>query len=240
MTTAIVQYRELTPERWQMIQQVAPAMRASSLFGVTEPQAAAIMLKGYELGFSLTASFENIVVIEGKPTLAPKGALALIQNSPLCAGIKIEDEIDTSGAPFACKVWMKRRNGFEYTARFTIDDAKRAGLVKEKSGWDKYPANMLRWRAIGYCADVVFPDVIGGMKRADEFGAEISPNGEIIETTWQPAITGGSQTAGAQTLDSLLKRYGADAIMQANDGRIPANDAELTAVGQKLKASNGE
>jgi hypothetical protein len=34
---------------------------------------------------------------------------------------------------------------------------------------------MLRWRAIGFCADVVFPLLIGGMKRADELGAGITP-----------------------------------------------------------------
>jgi len=48
----------LTPDVWHMIDQIAPAMYRSRLFRVSAPeQAAAIMLKGYELGLSLTASF---------------------------------------------------------------------------------------------------------------------------------------------------------------------------------------
>ena len=50
MTTAIVR-KEVTPEIWQMIERIAPTMKDSRLFGVaTVHQAAAIMLKGHELG----------------------------------------------------------------------------------------------------------------------------------------------------------------------------------------------
>lgn len=179
----------LTPQTWSMIQNVAPAMYASRFFGVSSnEQAMAIMLKGYELGLSLSASFEFVHVIQGKPSLSPRGMLALIQESPALAGMKIQDITDDEGVPKSCEVWMKRQNGFEYTARFSMDDAKRAGLVKPGGGWGKYPGNMLRWRAVGFCADVVFPDVLGGMKRADELGADLTPDGDVVEgefaTTW--------------------------------------------------------
>lgn len=177
--------QNLTPDVWAMIKEIAPAMEMSRLFGVNKDQAVAIMLKGYEIGLSLTASFEFVQVIQGRPTLSPRGCLALIQQSPNFAGMKIEDIKDAQGNPQSCKVWMKRVNGFEYTTEYTMDEAQQAQLVKPNSGWDKYPANMLRWRAIGYCADVVFPDVIGGMKRADEFGADLTPDGNVWQ---QPAV----------------------------------------------------
>jgi len=193
----LVLRQELTPTTWEMITSVAPAMHASELFGVKTPaQAMAIMLKGYELGLSLSASFEFIHVVEGKPGLNPRGALALINGNPELAGLKIEDLSDADGHPSSCRVWMKRRNGFEYTVEFSIADAKRAGLVKDRSGWAKYPANMLRWRAVGFCADVVFPDVLGGMKRTDELGGDLTPEGDTIEGSWetvpgwQPATKG--------------------------------------------------
>lgn len=193
----LVLRQELTPTTWEMITSVAPAMHASGLFGVSTPaQAMAIMLKGYELGLSLSASFEFIHVVEGKPGLNPRGALALINGHPELAGLKIEDLSDADGHPSSCRVWMKRRNGFEYTVEFSIADAKRAGLVKDRSGWAKYPANMLRWRAVGFCADVVFPDVLGGMKRTDELGGDLTPEGDTIEgswetvPSWQPATKG--------------------------------------------------
>jgi hypothetical protein len=240
MTTALaVATPRLTPDALGMIMQVAPTIHSARLFGTANPeQAAAIMIKGFELGFSLTASFENIHVIEGKPSLSPKGALALIYNSPLCAGVTIVDEVD-KGVPSGCTVTMARKGGLTYTARYTMEDAKRAGVVKPGSGWEKYPANMLRWRAIGYAADIVFPDVIGGTKRADEFGADITPDGDVIDGSWTieknsgppPLVSTVSQVqpapADPNRLDGMVKKYGADKIMGANGGLIPGTNAEL-------------
>lgn len=261
MTTALaVSTPRLTPDVFHMINQVAPTVHNARLFGTASAdQAAAIMIKGYELGFSLTASFENIHVIEGKPSLSPKGALALIYNSPECAGVSIKDEVDDKGVPMACTVTMKRRNGLEYTARYSMDDARRADVVKPKSGWEKYPANMLRWRAIGYAADVVFPDVIGGTKRADEFGADISPDGDIIEGSWTIAQSGSQPPAATianpghvtglysghpdadkgVSLQDLLSKYTAAQIMAANNGRIPGTDEECAAVAKTLEGELG-
>jgi hypothetical protein len=225
MTTAIVTRQTLTPAIWQMIDAIAPAMHASRLFGVnSKEQAAAIMLKGYELGFSLSASFEFIHVIQGKPTLSPRGHLALILNHPEFEGMKITE------AKGSCTVWMKRCNGFEYTVTYTIDDAKKAGLVKPESGWVKYEANMLRWRTIGYCADVVFPDP--GMKRSDELGADITPEGDVIEGNWRtPPVEFPNQL-----LERLLTLYGAEQVMEANGGKVPATLEEIEAVVRKLEA----
>lgn len=254
MTTALALNKpQLTPDVFQMINQVAPVMHAARLFGTKTPeQAMAIMIKGYELGFSLTASFENIHVIEDKPSLSPKGALAMILASPECAGITINE--DAKG----CTVTMKRRGGFEYTTTFTLDDAKRAGVVKAGSGWEKYPANMCRWRAIGYAADIVFPDVIGGTKRADEFGADLTPDGDVIEGSWSnggsqpqqivipPAFETStispyqtvSQSAPTITLNDLVSKYGTAAILEANGGLIPGTSEECAAVAAKLGAGN--
>jgi hypothetical protein len=182
-THELVVREPLTPQTWQMIEQIAPAMHAARFFGVSnEEQAAAIMLKGYELGLGLAASFDLIQVIQGRPALSPRGALALIHGSPLCAKVEIVDE------PGACTVTMERTNGFTYSLTWTMADAQQAGLVKSGGGWEKYPANMLRWRAVGFCADVVFPDVIGGMKRTDELGADLTPDGDtIVDGEWDVA-----------------------------------------------------
>lgn len=266
MNTSLTIRNEVSLELWNVIREIAPVAKDSRLFGVaTAEQAMMIMLKGKELGLSLTASFEFVTVIENKPALIPRGALALILNSPLCAGVEIKDETDDKGVPTACSVTMKRKNGFSYTARFSMADAQRAGLVKDKSGWEKYPANMMRARAIGFCADIVFPDVIGGMKRADELGADLDPNGDIVEGSWSVAPqqvqpqTGSQSTPQTVTapvgetvsqsqqpafdpnrLQTLLNTYGAAAIMDANGGKIPGTDAELDAIETELEVTGAK
>jgi hypothetical protein len=175
-STAITPRQELTPAIWEMIKSVAPAVHQSRMFAVASAeQAQMIMVKGYELGLPLTAAFEFVHVIQNRPTLSPRGALALIQQSGLLAEITIDDK------PDACTVMMRRVNGFSYTCTFTLDDAKKAGLVKPDSAWTAYQANMLRWRALGFAADIVFADVLAGMKRSDEFGALVNEQGDIIE-----------------------------------------------------------
>lgn len=247
-TRALTVAPQLTPQMWQMIEAIGPAMHKARLFNVSSPEAAmAIMLKGYELGLSLTASFEFVQVIQGHVGLSPRGALALIQQSPLCTKLEIEDQTDKNGDPSACTVTMARGD-FEYTVTVSMADAHRAGLVKPGSGWEKWPANMLRWRAVGFCADVVFPDIIGGMKRADELGAEVDEAGDVIDGSWAVSVPmvpepesepemPNTDTVYA-TLDALMAHWTPEEIMAANEGKIPATSEQCQAVAEKLGASN--
>lgn len=225
-----------------MISDIAPVMAQSRLFGVANQEAAAaIMLKGFELGLSLTASFEFIQVIDGKPGLSPRGALALVQQSPNFGKMEIQDITDTNGQPYACRVTMARRNGNSYTVEFNMDDAKRAGLIKGSSGWEKYPANMMRWRAIGYCIDVVFPDVIGGMKRIDELGAPVTHEGDFINPEWKDVTPPAPVAAPTPTIPSygftlarLMELASTEDILAANDNAFPVTPKQINLVAHRL------
>ena len=220
----------LTPSTWQMIEAVAPAMHAARFFGVSNPeQAMAIMLKGHELGLGLAASFDFMDAFANKVGLKPMGALALIHRSPLCAKVEIVEQ------PGSCTVTMERTNGFSYTLTWTMADAQQAGLVKPGGGWEKYPANMLRWRAVGFCADVVFPDVLGGMKRTDELGADLTEDGDtIIDTTWNVAPPKVVPAPRKVTWDYLLDNWTTEEIMAANGGSVPTED-QLEEIAAKLE-----
>lgn len=176
-TTDLTTYHQpqpLTIEMWNLISAIAPAAHQSRLFGVSSPeQAMMIMSKGYELGMPITAAFELIHVIQGKPTLSPRGALALVQASGQLEAMQIDEQ------PGACTVTMRRRGGISYSLTWTLADAKKAGVIKPDSAWQSYEANMLRWRAIGFVIDVLFSDVTGGLKRADEFGASVDAEGTV-------------------------------------------------------------
>lgn len=153
-----------------MITTLAPTIHQSRLYpGISSPeQAAIILLRGFELGFTLTASLEYIELIVGKTTLKPQGALALIHRSKNF-DITIDDQSD------GCKVWMRRRDtSFEYTASFGLADAQQAGLIKQGGGYDKYPPDMYRARAIARCARVVAPDVLAGLYLTDELRGELA------------------------------------------------------------------
>lgn len=145
-----------------LIQLLAPSFHACRWYGLTSPeQAVVVMTKAVELGIPYTAAFDFFDVIEGRPTLKPVGALALIHRSQLVELVEIDSQSD------ACTVTMRRRDtGFTHTVRFTIQDAQAAGLIKldkDGSAWKRYAQDMLRNRAIGRCARIVAPDVLAGL-----------------------------------------------------------------------------
>ena len=224
--------RELTPAIWRMIETMAPVLHKAHLFSVTSPeQAAAIMLKGYECGFSMTAAFDFIQVISGKPSVSPRGCMALLFGSPLIKNIEIHRLVGDSKMTFAgYECTMERSNGFKYTAKFTMADAQQAGLVKKDSGWEKYPENMCLWRAVGFAADVVAPDVTAGMttlmKAPEMYGVSLTEGGDVIDVP--------STTVTLDPLQELINQYGAEAIMQANNGAIPTN-GQIEEVRAKLE-----
>jgi hypothetical protein len=53
-------------------------------------------------------------------------------------------------------------NGNTIVTRFTIDDAKRMGLVRDKSNWIKSPANMLRARCASNGVAMLCPGIYAG------------------------------------------------------------------------------
>ncbi len=245
------QNRELTPAIWGMLREIAPVMHVSRLFGVSSAeQATAIMLKGYELGMGVTSSFEFVQVIDGKPALSPRGALALIQSKGVLDAYKAE-KIEKDGKFFGYSVYMKRGNT-EHTATFTLEDAKRAQLTEGSptstgkrgyGNWEKYPENMCLWRAVGFAADFVCPDITGGLttflKMPEDFNVEISDTGDFVRPA-SNVIDVPKQleqpTVPVITLNSLLAQYPAAEVMAANDGRVPGTDAEIQAVAEKLGA----
>jgi len=242
-TDQVLANREMSLGVWHMINTVADDVYRSRLFPVSSPQqAAAIMLKGYEIGLGLMASFEFVQVVKGNVGLSPKGALAMLHNSPKIEDLELIRLTDEHNKFVGYQCRMKRAdNGFEHTERWTLDDAITAGLMKPDSNWEKYPENMCKWRSIGFCADVVAPDVTAGMVdfliRPEQFGVRIDNEGNIVEgkvTTVKRSENQPQENTTSITLEQLLAQYSADQILQANGGTIPGTSEELERVANQL------
>ena len=170
-----------------LIQMLAPSFHACRWYGLSSPeQAIVLMTKAVELSIPYTAAFDFFDLIENKPTLKPKGALALIYRSRLVDVLSIEQ------LPDRCTIVMRRRDqDITYTSTFTIEDAKRAGLIKvdkEGAAWNKWLPDMLYNRALGKCCRVIAPDVLGGLYLTSDFQEQAAlpeivdvASGEIIE-----------------------------------------------------------
>lgn len=123
----------------------------------------AIMM-GAELGLSPTQALQNIAVISGRPSLFGDAVLALVKSHPDFEWIK--EEQDPATAQATCIV--KRRSQPEVTARFSVEDAQRAGLWGKSGPWSTNPRRMLQMRARSFALRDSFPDALRGIGVAEE------------------------------------------------------------------------
>lgn len=162
--------RELEPRSLAQAERLANHMFLSRLFSAYGSREAVLstILAGRELGVGAMASLRGFHIIEGKPSMSAGLMAALILQSGKARYfrcIKTTDEIAT---------FKTHRVGEEEPMEisFKISDAERAGLIKEKSGWKKYPADMLVARVIARLARLVYPDVCFGLYTPEELGRE--------------------------------------------------------------------
>jgi hypothetical protein len=122
---------------------------------------------GYEMGLAPMQALQNIAVINGKPSVYGDAAMALVQASAVCEDVEEYFEEEGTVNPVAVCV-AKRKGRKPVTAKFSVEDAKRAGLWGKQGPWSAYPKRMMQMRARGFALRDAFPDVLKGMITAEE------------------------------------------------------------------------
>jgi hypothetical protein len=133
---------------------------------------------GAEIGLAPMQALQNIAVINGKPSVYGDAAMALVQASPSCEGVEefFEGTEGTGNYTAVCIAHRKDRK--PVTARFSIEDARRAGLWGKQGPWTQYPKRMLQMRARGFALRDAFPDALKGLitvEEAQDFPDEAKP-----------------------------------------------------------------
>jgi hypothetical protein len=90
-----------------------------------------------------------------------------VQNSPVCEDVKEYFEGEGTSNPIAVCV-AKRKNRTEVISKYSVEDAKRAGLWNKQGPWTQYPKRMLQMRARGFALRDAFPDVLKGLITVEE------------------------------------------------------------------------
>jgi hypothetical protein len=122
---------------------------------------------GSEVGLSPMQSLQSIAVINGRPTIWGDAALALVQSSPVCEYVREYVEGEGDGLVAVCEA---KRKGYPAptVVRFSMADAKRAGLAGKAGPWTQYPGRMLTLRARGFALRNAFADALRGLITAEE------------------------------------------------------------------------
>jgi len=122
---------------------------------------------GSEVGLSPMQSLQSIAVINGRPTIWGDAAMALVQSSPACEYVREYIEGDGDNLTAVCEA---KRRGYPAptTVRFSVADAKKAGLWGKSGPWSQYPNRMLQLRARGFALRNAFADALRGLVTAEE------------------------------------------------------------------------
>ncbi len=117
---------------------------------------------------------KDIYVIDNIPTIKTELAIAMVEQSGYCDNI----EQSFTGTPFedsyTAVVKVKRKGRKEHISKFSVADAKRAGLWGKRTvnnkptAWVSYPSRMLLYRAMGFALRDIFPDVLRGSVTTEE------------------------------------------------------------------------
>lgn len=154
-------------EAMQFAQMVAKSDFAPKDFKGKPESCLLAIQHGSEIGLSPMQSLQNIACINGRPSIWGDAALALCLASPVCDGIHETIEGDGDNMTAVCKTSRKGKDA-NVVGRFSVADAKKAGLWGKSGPWTQYPKRMLQLRARGFALRDAFPDVLKGLITAEE------------------------------------------------------------------------
>lgn len=124
------------------------------------------MQHGLEIGLPPAQAVQGICVINGRPCVWGDHALGLVLAHPAFEDINETSEGTGENTVAVCAV--KRKGRAAVVRRFSVADAKRAGLWGKAGPWSSYPARMLQHRARGFALRDTFADALKGIGIVEE------------------------------------------------------------------------
>jgi hypothetical protein len=178
---------------------------------------------GEMLGLPPMAAINGIHVIDGKPTASAALISALVRR----AGHKLR--VTGTDTQAVAQIVRADDPDFTFEAKWDLFRAKTAGLAG-KGTWQKYPAAMLKARAITEVARDACEEALCGMHyTAEELGAEVDENGAIIGEVVRDDPAAGkvaalTADALAFTDDESFQREWKKIVAAVRDGEIPKQE----------------
>lgn len=143
-----------------------------------------VLIQAHQLQLPPLTALQHIVPVNGLLSIKGDLAKSMIFNSgKLKADSWKEEEFGSiDSEDYIVKITATRSdNGQTLTRSFSVAQAKRAGLwvttqqiggsdgwKYKSSSWYKYPARMINYRALGFLARDLFPDVMAGIYTTEE------------------------------------------------------------------------
>lgn len=150
-------------EAWRLAGALAASGMTPKTYGSDQNKCMVGIIAGAEVGLTPFAALQSIAVINGNPSLWGDGMLALVEASGLLEDFEETDD----GSTATCRA-VRVGRPTPTIQTFSNEDAKKAGLSGKQGPWTQYPRRMRQMRARGFALRDAFPDVLKGLKLAEE------------------------------------------------------------------------
>jgi hypothetical protein len=191
-------------EGWRLATMMAKSELVPKAFRNHPEDVLVAIQLGTEIGLAPMQALQSIAVINGRPSIWGDGFLALIMASPLYRDHDEYYEVDgqrvdglnadalKQDTTTAVCTFYRRGKAEPVTRRFTVAQAKKAQLLGKDGPWQTYPDRMLLMRARSWAGRDCFPDLLRGIRTAEE------ALDESTATTRVRQVTRISETAGSR------------------------------------------
>ena len=198
---------------------------------------------GAEIGLSPMQSLQSVAVINGRPAIWGDAAMAVAMASPVCEYVTERVEGDGENMVAICEA---KRKGYPKptVTRFSVADAKKAGLWGKSGPWSQYSRRMMQLRARGFALRDAFPDVLKGLVTAEE-AADYPTHTEspaAVERAPDPATAVQAQPPALSAFDKAAKLIGEAVSLDGVQGldRYRKTAADALAAGRLSQEQHDE
>lgn len=205
------------------VRELAKEVVASKLFPGfdTVPAVVTLMMLSQAEGKPPIMVLRQYDFIKGKPA---KKAMAILAEY-LGKGGKVDFSKERTNN--AVTGVFTHPSGQVDTVRWTIDDARNAGLVSQDNNWKKYPRRMLTWRVATEGVGIQMPGIIVGIDVAEEMVDDETGPASVFDKLSEPAqakLSG--TTVTGQIVDTPAGRIVVGEIVDAEIVDTDAGEAQ--------------
>ena len=184
---------------------------------------------GEMLGLPPMAAITGVHIIDGKPTASAGLISGLVRN----AGHRLRVTGDEQRA--VAEITRSDDPRFTFRSEWTIERARQAELLS-KSNWKKYPAAMLKARAITEVARDACEEALFGLHYTpEELGANVDEDGVVVEDAPQQQLA--ERSGGTPDDDQWYVRPEPAPASQPENGKRWAEGAIVQAASFKTEAA---
>lgn len=161
---------------FEKIQSMAEVFFKSGMFMDVKSayQATVKIMAGQEIGIPPIVAMTKIYIVKGKVAVGAELLGAMVKRSGRY-DYHVTEYIDT-----AVTLVFTDQGKDVFTSRFTMDDARKAGLIAQGGSWEKFPRAMLMSKALSQGARIVAPECISGVYTPEDFNMTVNPDSDQL------------------------------------------------------------